>query len=295
MSLRIAIAIATAGRLQVLADTVRFLAGQQRPADELLICPARADDLDPACLADHAGETAVVLGPVGLPAQRNALLTRTGADVVVFLDDDFLPAPDYLAEVEALFEAHPDLVVATGDVVADGILGPGIEFAEGCRLLAALGDNDAAPAPLPEYGAYGCNMVVRMQPVRRHGLRFDETLPLYAWLEDIDFSRQLARHGRVVRSLRLRGVHLGTKKAGRSPGRRLGYSQIANPIYLARKGTLSWKRALSKMGCNLLANAGRSLRPEPWVDRKGRLHGNLTALAHLGAGRLHPGRIREFG
>ncbi|WP_066093063.1 glycosyltransferase family 2 protein [Xanthomonas massiliensis] len=294
MSPRIAIAIATAGRRDILSDTVRFVARQQRRADELLICPAGAQDIDPACLAGYPGESRVVLGPVGLPAQRNMLLARTDADIVVFLDDDFLPAPDYLAEVEALFDARPRTVVATGHVVADGILGPGIDFAEGHRLIEALGENAAPAQPLPEYGAYGCNMVVRMAPVRAHALRFDEALPLYAWLEDIDFSRQLARHGEIVRSLRLRGVHLGTKKAGRSPGLRLGYSQIANPVYLARKGTLSWKRALGQMSRNLLANGVRSLRPEPWVDRKGRLRGNLTALAHLAGGGLHPRRVLDF-
>jgi hypothetical protein len=37
----------------------------------------------------------------------------------------------------------------------------------------------------------------------------------------------------------LRGVHLGTKRSERSPGKRLGYSQIANPVYIARKETIA--------------------------------------------------------
>src|SRR5690606_25023936 len=105
--------------------------------------------------------------------------------------------------------------------------GPGLEFEEGQQLLAA---DKPRQAPLlhATFNGYGCNMAIRMAPVREHDIRFDENLPFYAWLEDVDFSRQLVPFGRIVRADQLRGVHLGTKKAGRSPGKRLGYSQVAN-------------------------------------------------------------------
>ena len=48
-------------------------------------------------------------------------------------------------------------------------------------------------------------------PVWGDGSRFDENLPLYGWLEDVDFCRQLARYGRIVKNIRLIGVHLGSK------------------------------------------------------------------------------------
>jgi hypothetical protein len=38
----------------------------------------------------------------------------------------------------------------------------------------------------------------------------------------------------------------------------------------------------------------RSVWPEPYVDRVGRLRGNLAALADLAAGSLHPERILEL-
>ena len=163
--------------------------------------------------------------------------------MVLFLDDDFLPAPDYLAVTEAVFAARPDAVVTDGTVIADGAKGPGLSVAEGRALLAA----DRPPAdPLacaPHFNGYGCNMAVRMATVRAHGIRVDEALPLYAWYEDIDFTRRLGRHGAILRLEGARGVHLGVK-SGRVPGRRLGYSQVANPIYLARKGTFPWSHAL---------------------------------------------------
>jgi hypothetical protein len=43
-----------------------------------------------------------------------------------------------------------------------------------------------------------------------------------------------------------------------------------------------------------LANLARSLYPEPWVDRKGRLKGNAMALMDLVIGRISPRRILQL-
>ena len=86
------------------------------------------------------------------------------------------------------------------------------------------------------YGAnMGCNMAFRYSALRN--IHFDERLPLYAWLEDADFRGQAERYGHVIRAEALSGVHLGHKQ-GRGRGVTLGYSQIANALYLATKGTV---------------------------------------------------------
>jgi hypothetical protein len=85
----------------------------------------------------------------------------------------------------------------------------------------------------------------------------------------------------------LRGVHLGLK-AGRVSGVRFGYSQVVNPIYLIRKGTVPVSFALPLILRNVAANILRSLRPEPHVDRRGRLRGNLRGFFHLLRGRVEP-------
>jgi hypothetical protein len=74
----------------------------------------------------------------------------------------------------------------------------------------------------------------------------------------------------------------------------LGYSQIANPVHFMRKKSVRPPPLLRLMTKNVLANIFKSLRPEPWVDRRGRLRGNLTAFADLLRGRLAPGRILEL-
>jgi hypothetical protein len=45
---------------------------------------------------------------------------------------------------------------------------------------------------------------------------------------------------------------------------------------------------------NIAANLARSLYPEPWIDRRGRLKGNLLALVDVMRGRISPGRILQL-
>jgi glycosyltransferase involved in cell wall biosynthesis len=290
-AVRIAVGFATVGRRELIPETLAEIQRQQRLPDRVIIAPASASDC-PADI-DLPVPVDIVHGPKGSCAQRNTILdAATDADIVVFFDDDFFPEPAYLAEIERIMASDDSIVMVTGSVITDGILGPGLS-AEAARV-ALYG---AAPAPLerlePTYNGYGCNMAVRMDAVRTHALRFDENLPLYAWLEDVDFSRRLAAHGRIVRSLRARGVHLGSKRA-RTPGLRLGYSQVANPVYLLRAGTMRADKAAVQIVRNLAANLRKARNPEPWVDRMGRLRGNWLALCDLLRGRLHPRRILDL-
>ncbi|MEM0905715.1 MAG: glycosyltransferase [Pseudomonadota bacterium] len=287
--MRIALAVATTGRRDTLRLTLPLINQQTRAPDRVILSVCDENDLDRAHLEATFADPVVIVGDKGLTKQRNrAVKAAADCDVIVFLDDDFLIAPDFLAEVEALMEGETRVTVATGTVIADGINGPGLSFEEGVRLLAGDGGADPAADPLtPTYGAYGCNMVLRLAPMRAHNITFDERLPLYGWLEDIDVSRRLAQHGDVVRSERLRGVHLGEKR-GRSSGLKLGYSQVANPIYMVRKGNVRWRYGYGHLVRNVAKNTLRAFKPEPWVDRAGRLKGNLVAFWHLVTGRLKP-------
>ena len=287
---RIAVAIATSGRPTILGQTISLLAKQSRLPDRILVCPAQAGDIDAASLPSHVE---IVKSSRGLPKQRNALLRACDdIDLVIFFDDDFFPHELYLAEIEDLFGRNRSVAMATGNIIADGILGPGLEPIDALAMLGAVRSLDREQISIVPNG-YGCNMTVRMKPVRDLGLEFDEALPLYGWLEDVDFSKRLAQAGRIVKSNRLRGVHLGIK-GGRTSGFRLGYSQVANPVYLARKGTLERNRAIKQVIRNLLANLVKAGWPEPWVDRRGRLIGNVQAGIDALRGRLHPERILSF-
>ncbi len=289
-TLKIAVGIATKGRPELLFATLQRVAAQTRAPDAVILCPASAADL-PRVMP--ALPCRVVSAPTGLPAQRNAILDALADfDLVVFFDDDFFPRDDYLLQVESTMIARPAAGIVRGTLIADGIHGPGIAPVEALELLS----RDRAPVVPrldPTYGAYGCNFVVRLDIVRAHGLRFDEALPLYGWQEDIDFSRQVAPYGEILVATGLRGVHLGAK-AGRTSGLLFGYSQVANPVYLVRKGTMSTRYARRLMLRNLASNAVRAGWPESHIDRAGRLRGNALALVDWMRGRLHPRRILEL-
>lgn len=290
------IGIATSGRREVLTEALKELARQTRGPDHVFVCPAAPDDFDAEAAARLPLPITVVPSSRGTCHQRNAILDALpdAADgLLVFFDDDFFPLPTYLAETEALFDASGDIVVASGLVLADGATGPGLSPEEARAIIGRVGDQGADRQPQALYNGYGCNMTVRLSVMNAHAIRFDEDLPLYAWLEDVDLSRRMAVHGRIVGCAAMRGVHLGTKR-GRSSGIRFGYSQIANPWHLLKKRTMRPDRALIQAARNVAANIAGTVRPEPWVDRKGRLHGNALALRDLCRGRLHPRNILQF-
>jgi len=292
--LRLVVGIATVGRRATLHETLTEIARQTRLPERVIICPAGSEDVDHAAFRQLPYEIEIISSGLGLPRQRNAILRQADSyDAVVFFDDDFFPATTYLSNAEALLIDRPDVILATGKLLADGIHGPGFSADNARRLLASSPEPPGVGALRDYYGVYGCNMLVRLAPVRDHRIAFDEALPLYAWQEDIDFSRQMAPYGRIVRAEGLTGIHLGVKGA-RTSGVKFGYSQIANPTYLIRKGTMSLKFGLRTMSRNLLSNFAHLVRPEPHVDRWGRCKGHLRALFDLGTGRLHPGRILEL-
>jgi GT2 family glycosyltransferase len=291
--LNLTVGIATTGRRDLTSKLVQELRHQTRLPDEVIVSPAKDEDVDEALGHGLPFPVRIVRGPMGSSAQRNTIIrAATSSDIILFFDDDFIPAPTYLEQCAALFEREPDVVVATGTVFVDGINTAGVDRLDALALIERdrLPDEEQLEAT---YGGYGCNMAVRTAPTLAKGLAFDEALPLYGWLEDIDFSRHAAALGRIVRTNRCRGVHLGVKK-GRTSGVRFGYSQVANPIYMVRKGSMRIGYAGSAVVRNLLANVALSFWPEPWVDRRGRLAGNTRAILDLMRGRLHPRNILDI-
>lgn len=285
--LNVAVIVATLGRPDVVSLAVRRLLQTQtyRPSRVIISCVAATDAGD---LAGLEG-VEVILGPKGLPAQRNTALAQLGPEtgLVVFFDDDFVADPGWLAAAAATFAREPDVNGLTGHVLADGIKGPGLTFEEAVAIVER-----GAPDPdwtLKEpFSPYGCNMAFRYSAIGT--TRFDERLVLYGWLEDRDFSAILAKHGgRFVKCAAARGVHMGTKR-GRVAGEQFGYSQLVNPLYMLRKGSMTPVQVADHVLRNVLSNTVLSLKPEPFIDRRGRLKGNLIALGDVLRGRLEPER-----
>lgn len=284
--MKLAVIIPTIGRSGQLARLLDHLGGQTRLPDEVMVSAPDATHIEmpPAT----AFPVTLVFGPKGLAAQRNKAMAPAldKFDIITFFDDDFVPSADYLLQVEEAFAANDDWAVVMGRVVRDGASNAGLSWEDAeAALRDTRGKPFSGPAVVDHVGAYGCNMSFRSSLVA--DLRFDERLVLYGWQEDIDFTSQMRSQGRVVCVTAIRGVHLGIK-AGRVSGERFGYSQVANAIYLVRKGSVPASFAFPLMLRNIAANVLKSLAPEPYVDRRGRLRGNLRAIFHVARGRIEP-------
>lgn len=291
--MRIAVIVASLGRRQATEDLVEDLCAQTRMPDRVIFAVTTPEDAprrngrlgNETLLCDHKGSC----------AQRNRAidLVVSDCDIIVFFDDDFIPEKSYLERMEAAFAAEDDIVGLTGLVVADGVSGAGLERGE--ALAAIRRHNELFPKGCGRethlFGLYGCNMALRTSALGDR--RFDEGMPLYGWLEDLDLTNQLLQEGRLVKLDRLVGAHLGIK-AGRTSGVRLGYSQIANAIYLIRKGTAPKRHMYENMLKYLAVNLIKSIRPEPFIDRRGRLKGNLVGLLDILRGKSRPDRILEL-
>ena len=287
---RVAVVIASTGRPVELGRWVDHMRRQTVQPAALVYAVAKVTDLP--CPEDIREAVTVVISDPGLPRQRNAGLEAVSEsnDIIVYFDDDYVPSSYCIEGIDVWFRENQDIVAANGVLLADGINTAGISYEEAARIVAC---QDALPRSEPTVlcelnGLYGCNMAYRIAAIGSD--RFDEQLPLYAWQEDVDFATRVGRRGRIVKTNAFYGVHQGIKGA-RLPGLRLGYSQVVNPIYLARKGTLSISEAAKLVVKNMLMNHAKALFPERWVDRFGRCKGNWLAVRDVLLRRDHPGNI----
>lgn len=288
-----AVIIATRGRPDSTTAVVTALSRQTLIPSVVVFSATEPQDV--ALPKDHSLSIHVLYGEPGLTKQRNRALTfleeRDNPSIIIFFDDDFEPAVDWVEQVQDLFARNPDVVGLTGRVLLDGARGDEIELADAQRRLAlhstrSIGSDDLRPV----HSLYGCNMAFRM--ARLPGLRFDERMPLYGWQEDQDFSCLAARNGAIRWSPRLVGVHLGVKGA-RLSGLRFGISQIINPLYLLQKGTISLYRAARLVSGNFSANLIGSIANTGRFDRRGRLRGNLIGIVYAIRGKIAPECVLE--
>ena len=291
LHVRIGVAIASRKRPQDLTDLLIRLDKQSLPPSRIVLSVTEEDDLPP----DTANmAVSVIYGPPGSCVQRNRALELLigDCDVVVFYDDDFVPSRRAIEGVAHLFATAPHIAGATGLVLRDGIGCGGISREAANAIVDDYDRNEQACVIVtPASGTYGCNMAFRILSVGE--VRFDEALPRYGWQEDIDFSARVGRAGSIVSTNAFAGVHRGAT-GGRAPGRALGYSQIVNPIYLVRKGTMSASYATKLMTKNLIANHVRALRPEPHVDRIGRALGNWLGIVDVFRRKDRPDKILDL-
>jgi GT2 family glycosyltransferase len=268
----LSLVVCTYRRPAAMAELLAALGGQTRRPDEVLVVDASPD---------AETEEVVRSGPPlqglryekappehrGLTRQRNYGVARTKGEVVAFLDDDAVPAPDYCEQILACFERHPDAVGVGGFV--DGVAWrpagggepplsvfrlDGWERREDLRWrLRRILRLDSARPPgwmpssghgrpvgfLPPDGEdhtveslLGCAMAWRRRVF--DSVRFSSYFEGYGLYEDLDFCIRAARLGPIVLCTRARLRHEHAP-AGRPDAFRYG-------MMVVRNGWFVWRR-----------------------------------------------------
>ena len=162
---------------------------------------------------DGTGRVRVVREEIpGLLAARLCGLHRTTGRYLVFIDDDTVPAPDFLAAAVAFLDAHPRMGTAGGKILPR-YLAPPPPWLESFAWMLALRDNGPVPlewkagdGDFPSWTPIGAGLLVRraalvpdyLRHVESHGLEIERI----SWrgqglggVEDKDLVLQCLRAG----------------------------------------------------------------------------------------------------
>lgn len=293
----LSVVICTKDRPQELATCLRSVVAQTLAPCELVVVDA-STVTDHAAVAEYrraARDTTVshVVARPGLPRQRNLGARLTHGDVVVFLDDDVVLEPDYLAAIALVFATDIDGTIGGvgGAQIPDPTPREGRirRLATRIFLLGSYGHGIVKRSGRPEYLfapevrtevelLSGCNMSYRRAVVDR--FRFDERLGGYALGEDLRFSYRVSREWRLVLTphARLEHRHRG---GGRPEGDTYRAMAVLNRFLFFReevaRGPLDWLAyAWSCVGETLLI-----VRAPKERGLLGLLHGYGAILRHL--------------
>jgi polysaccharide biosynthesis transport protein len=284
------VVICSANRPVVLSETIdSLLCGQSLPPREVIVSVFDQEHV-PEGIRAHSAVRVVLSSRQALSVQRNAAVRSVRTPYTLFLDDDVEIAPNFIESMEGLLQEVEDAVAATGFVVVDGAQGDTGLDRELAKVAAVNYVREHDNYDCEE--GYGCNLFVRTRIFDK--VLFDENLPLYGWLEDLDFSTNCLRYGRIIVNAGTCVSHLATP-TGRMSGLKFGYSQIVNPFYLWRKnGKPGLTHVLfAHWLIQLARNCRRTLIkvPSERSDRADRFKGNMIALSHLLAGKVDPSYI----
>jgi GT2 family glycosyltransferase len=176
--MKFSVVIATKDRAALLDGALTSLRAQENaPEYELVVVDNGSSDATPDVARAHGAVYAFVKEPNRGKA-RNAGIARASGDAIVFVDDDVVVPPHFLA---AHAQAHD------ADVFPLAVSGP----------IVNVPDPSHRPKPTKVNGSRAffvtCNVSVRAASLRAVG-GFDESFDLYGW-EDTELGARLRAHG----------------------------------------------------------------------------------------------------
>jgi glycogen(starch) synthase len=244
--MKFSVVINTCDRADSLGRTIRALRHQSHHSFEVVVVNGPSKDNTEEVLAEFAGEIRVVECPERhLSKSRNLGIEAAAGEIVAFIDDDAIPEPRWLEELEGAYDA--DGVAGAGGLVYDHT-GAALQYRYSVCDRVGEPRFDIEP-PLDRYLRSGADPFVYLQGTnasfRRASLveigGFDEEIEYY--LDEVDVCVSLIDRGHTLRSLDGAAVHHHYLPSDiRSPDRIVfdPYSTVKNRLYFAlRYGTAS--------------------------------------------------------
>jgi glucosyl-dolichyl phosphate glucuronosyltransferase len=197
---------ATRNRAAALPRVLDAFCGLQSPPGgwKLIIVDNGSTDDTSSVVKGYVGRLPVTLLHCAAPGKNRALntaLPEFAGDLVVFTDDDVLPAPDWLVQLRAAADTHPEATLFGGTVLPDWPLPvPAWLSEEAVEFSVLYAKNERPSGACRPIDIYGPNMAVRAA-VFAAGTRFaehvgpDATNPLYAMGSETELLRRLEAEG----------------------------------------------------------------------------------------------------
>ncbi len=230
------VAVCTRDRVDHLHRCLASIAAQTLPPRRVLVVNGGRP------LAGLGKSVDVIASPPGLPRQRNLALDVLDGELIAFVDDDVELEREYLERVVDWFAHRPIAVGTSGHIDNDVPFSPASRVFRRAFSLST-GDGTLRPSGEVAYLQHpvtatavqtlsGSNMVWRRSAL--HGLRFDETLEGYAYMEDVDFSLRASLRGELWMLPDAHLLHDRTQ-ISRVPTRDYVRQVFANGAYLFEK------------------------------------------------------------
>jgi GT2 family glycosyltransferase len=201
-------------RWEVLTEALRSVAAQSLPATETILVVDHNDRLLARARASFPGVTVLEnTGSRGLSEARNTGVRAAAGDVVAFLDDDAVAAPDWLSELTAAFRLAD--VVGAGGLVEPrwsrskkpAWLPEEFYWTLGCSYRGLPADGAAIRNPIGASMAFRRDALLRAGGFR-DGIGRRGTVPLGC--EETELSIRVAQQepsARIVYQRRARAAH----------------------------------------------------------------------------------------
>jgi GT2 family glycosyltransferase len=211
--LRVSIVIPTYQRGDILADTIAMALAQDYPDFEVIVVDQSLET--PPAVRELIAASAdcplryMRLTTPNLPGARNAGVLAATGEVIVFIDDDVVIGPDFLASYARVFE-DPAVGGAMGMTLAPGGRDPDLDAIDRQFTVQKRFPDGTAQV----LWLVGCNCAYRRKAILEAGMS-DERFTGSAWSEDVDLSVRVRHLGCMfLYDPQVRLIHLALQSGG---------------------------------------------------------------------------------